>query len=260
MNILSAIFPKAKKVTSEAIAAEISRAEAEIAAHRAKITTAESAIATSDDDAHVHVIENNAALRRAIARLEARITALRVEHETAVAAEAEAEKIASATARQKRIEAARHAVRHEAADLLRSYDADATKLAGTLARIAEIEAEARECGVPGVDQMHRTIANQATECREMAPHYVYRDAPPQSDEVCPGEIEEIVRCTLDASGRPMHPAGVRYGRFGQVLTPQLEMREVVTRSGGRRAIHAPSLAEVRLPPASAGGEWHWPRP
>ena len=69
MGILDRLLPAKAAITSSTIRAEIDRANDEITAHRAKITTAESTIATLDDDAHVRVIENNAALGRAIARL-----------------------------------------------------------------------------------------------------------------------------------------------------------------------------------------------
>ncbi|MGB3042323.1 MAG: hypothetical protein WBB98_03965 [Xanthobacteraceae bacterium] len=262
MNILTAIWPKAKKITSEAIAAEITRAEADLAATNEKLTRVFDGLAVMSDEQHAEAEDKATTLRRYGERLQARIDALCVERDAALAVEAEAAKVAAETARQKRVEAARHAVEIEGEELLRSYDRHANEIASIMARIAEINAEAQECRVRNVDQVHRTIPEQAaTERREMAPHFIYRDVAPQPDEAHPGEIETVVRATLDSiTGKPIPPAGAHYGRFGQVIQPVLELREVVHHVGGRRAIHAPSLSDVRLPPAFTGTSYIWPRP
>ncbi len=260
MNILSAIFPKAKKITSEAIATEITRAEADLAATHDKLARVFDGLAVMSEEQHAEAEDKATTLRRYGERLQARIDALRAEHEAAVAAETEAAKVAAEVAHRKRIEAARNAVGIEGEELLRAYDRHANEIASILTRIAEINAEARDCRVSNVDQTHRTTpAQPATDHRMTAPHYVYRDAPPQPDEAHPGQTETAVRATLDPiTGKPIPPAGAHYGRFGQVIPPALEMREVVHHVGGRRAVHAPSLSDVRLPPAF-DGEYIWPR-
>lgn len=261
MNILTAIWPKAKKITSQAIASEIQRAEADLAATNEKLTRVFDGLAVMSDEQHAEAEDKATTLRRYGERLQARIDMLRAEHETAIATEAEAEKAATEVAYQKRIQAARNAVEIEGAELLRAYDRHANEIASIMARIAEINAEAQECRVPNVDQVHRTIPEQpATESRTAAPHWIYRDAPMQPAEAHPGQTEAVVRATLDSNGKPIPAAGAHYGRFGQVVQPVLEMREVVIRSGGRRAVHAPSLSDVRLPPAFAGDpSYIWPR-
>lgn len=260
MNILNAIWPKAKKITSETIAAEIQRAESDLAATHDKLARVFDGLAVMSDEQHADAEDKATTLRRYGERLQARIDALRVERDAALAVEAEAAKLAAESAHRKCVDAARNAVEVEGEELLRSYDRYANEIASIMARIAEINTEAQECRVPGVDHFHRTIPEQsATAQRASVPHYVYRDAPPQPDEVYPGDTETVVRATLDPiTGKPIPPAGTRFGRFGQVLQPVLEMREVIRQVGGRRAVHAPSLAETRLPPAF-GGEYIWPR-
>ena len=76
--------------------------------------------------------------------------------------------------------------------------------------------------------IHRTTpGTEATEQRAKVLHWVYRDAPPQPDEVYPGETEMVVRANLDDAGKPIPQAGVQRGRFGRIITPTLEKREVV---------------------------------
>jgi hypothetical protein len=130
-----------------------------------------------------------------------------------------------------------------------------------LASLAEIDKEAQACRVPSIDQTHRKHPDQiATERRQPIPHWIFRDAPPRPNEVHSGETEEALRATIDSAGNPIKPAGVRYGRFGQIITPQIEMREVVSRTQFRPGSYAPALSEVRLPPAFADNSgWHWPR-
>lgn len=260
VNILTVIWPKAKKITSETIATEIQSAESDLAATHDKLARVFDGLAIMSDEQHAEAVDKATTLRRYGERLQARIDALRPEHEAALSAEAEAAKVAAEVAHQKRIEAARHAVEIEGDELLRSYDRHANEIASIMARITEINAEAKACRVPNVDQVHRTMPEQAaTEHRTMAPHWIYRDATPQLDETHPGQTETARRATLDPiTGKPVPPAGAHYGRFGQAIQPVMEMREVVSRSGGRRAAYAPSLAEVRLPPAFVGGQWTWP--
>lgn len=272
MGLIEKFFPTKTAVTSSTIRAEIARCESEIAAHRTKITSAEGEIAVLDDAAHVKVIETNAALSRAIARLDARIAALDIElpavlaaEEGAAAAERDAALVARATA-------ARKSNDKEAAKLLASYAEHAEAIADVLDKLNAIDTEREAVNkalrsnpvaetVAGYNTIHRTIpGTDVTERRASVPHWIYRDAPVQPDEAHPGQTETAMRATIDpVTGKPILPAGVRFGRFGQVIQPVLEMREVVHHVGGRRAVHAPSLSDVRLPPAFTGS-YVWPRP
>jgi hypothetical protein len=273
MGLIDKLLGSKTAITSSSIRAEIERCESEIANHRAKIASAEAEIATLDDAAHVKVIETNAALSRAIARLEARVATLDIELPAILAAEEAAAKAEADAALLKRATAARKSNSAEAKKLLEQYADHAAAIADVLTKLKAITTETTavnellrsnpvcEGGVVGYNTIHRsTPGTEAVEQRARVPHWVYRDAPPQPDEVYPGSAETVVRATLDpVTGKPIAPAGAHYGRFGQVIQPVLEMREVVTRSGGRRAVHAPSLSDVRLPPAFAGGVWAWPR-
>jgi hypothetical protein len=188
-----------------------------------------------------------------------------------LAAEEASAKAEQDAALVKRAEAARKDNASTAKKLLASYAEHAEAIADVLAKLKAIDAERDAVNnalrsrpiaetVPSYNTTHRTVAEQpATEHRTMAPHWIFRDASPQPDEVVnPNDIETAVRATLDYNGKPIPPAGTRFGRFGQVLQPVLEMREVVHHVGGRRAVHAPSLDDVCLPPAF-GGEYVWPR-
>jgi hypothetical protein len=272
MGILDRLLPAKTAATSTSIRAEIERAESEIAAHSAKIAGMLNGIAGMTDEQHVAAEANAAALRRAVTRLESRVTTLAAELPAIVKAEESAAAAERDAALLKRAKAATKANTVDARALLSIYADQAAAIADVLAKLKAIDAETTAVNtalrsnpvteaVTGYNTLHRTIAEQAaTERREMAPHWIYRDAPPQPDEVFLDQTETVVRATLDSNGKPIPPAGAHYGRFGQVIPPQLEQREVVTCSGGRRAVHAPDLTEVRLPPASAGDEWHWPRP
>ena len=248
MNILSAIFPKAKKITSEAIATEIQRAESDLAATHDKLARVFDGLAVMSDEQHADAEDKATTLRRYGERLQARIDALRAEHEAAIAAEAEAAKVAAAVAHQKRIEAARHAVEIEGAELLRAYESAAAQIAETLARVAEINAEAQECRVPDVDHVHRKHPDrEATEHREQRLCWVHHD----------GSFTEAHK---NASGEYVQPMRTFDRTHGYDPAPELKMHEVVVSRGSfRPGRFEDALASVRLPPAFAGGQWAWPR-
>ena len=243
MNVLTAIWPKAKKITSEAIAAEIQRAEADLAATHEKLNVVFDGLAVFTEDQHVAAEEKATALRRYSERLQARIDALRVEHETALAVEAEAAKLAAEVAHRKRVEAAHSAVEVEAADLLRSYNEHAATIGDIITRLTEIENEARECGVPGVNTTHRKHPDrEATEHREQRLCWMSHD----------GSVTEAHK---NAAGEYTTPT-----RYHGEPPPRLEMHDIiVSRTTFRPGRYEEGLSEVRLPPAFAGGDWAWPR-
>lgn len=268
MNILSAIFPKAKKITSEAIAAEITRAEADLAATHSKLASVFDGLAIMSDEQHADAEQKATTLRRYGERLQARIDALRSEREAALAAEADAAKVAAEMAHQKRVEAARHAVEIEGADLLRAYETAAAQIAATLARIAEINSEAEECQVPSVDQVHRsTPGTDAVDHRERRKCWVYRfpGSPADTDKTSylyEAPHEEVREATVGDDGKaiPVGPAIHRFYGREIYIKPTLEEREIVVRqTRARPRSYAPSLDQVQLPGAWAGQPYIWPR-
>jgi hypothetical protein len=267
MNILSAIFPKAKKVASEAIAGEIERAEADLAATHEKLAHVFDGLAVMNDEQHAAAEDKATTFRRCGERLQARIVALRSEHETAIAAEAEAAKVAAEAAHQKRIEAARNAVEVEGADLLREYCRLANAMAGVLTRVAEIDEEAKACQVPSIDQTHRKHPDRPEAVvTEPRPCWVYRypGSPADTGKTrfqYEAPREEVRPATIGADGKAV-PGGTEihnyYGRE-LVITPVLETRNItVGRQRFRPGRVEDSLGSVRLPPAFTGA-WHWPR-
>jgi hypothetical protein len=155
MGIISTLFPKAKKITSKAIAAEIEKARQEHADAIARRTTLLANIATMDDETHARTEADYESHRRAAERATARIAALESAHADTVAAETKAAKLAAEAEHRVRVNAARNAVEVEAADLLRTYANLAEEIAGIVTRLTEIDAEATTCSVPGIDQTHR---------------------------------------------------------------------------------------------------------
>jgi hypothetical protein len=271
MGIIEKFFPAKAAISSSSIRAEIDRCESEITEIHAKVSLARSGIALLTDAEHQAVEQNIAAMERSIKRLDARIAHLTDELPAILAAE-EAQAVAERDAALiKRASAARKANEKEAAKLLAEYADHANAISNALVKLKAMDAE-REAvnaelrarpiaeAVESYNKILRKTPDQpATERRETVPHWVYRDASPQPGEVHPGEIEEAVRCTLDSEGRPLHPAGVRFGRGGNILTPQLEMREVVVaRQAYRPGRYEDSLDSVRLPPAFTGS-YVWPR-
>lgn len=266
MNILSVIFPKTKKITSEAIAAEIEKARKEHDEAIAKRDAALAGLSVMDDAVHQKAEVEREAYRRAADRAAARIVDLEKAHSAAIDAESEAAKIAAEAAHQKRVEAARNSVEVEGAELLRAYDAASAKIAATLARLADIDKEAQACRVPSIDQTHRkTPDQQASEQREMRPCWVYtiRHAENWGDKWTHHDEEIVQQASLDEHGQPIPGARpVANNALQSVTLPRIEMREVVvSRTQFRPGSYAPALSEVRLPLAFAadGSGWHWPR-
>jgi hypothetical protein len=272
MGILEKFFPAKTTITSATIRAEIDYSEAEITRLNAEIGPKLAAIATMNDSEHVKIEADIAATKRAIARLDARIAHLNDELPAVLAAEEAATKAEADAALIERAEAARKANTIESKKLLTEFDKLAAQMGGVLDKLKLIKAETEAVNaalrsnpaaemVQSYEDIYRAIpGTQATEQRARVPHWVYRDAPPRPDEVYPGETEEALRAAIDSAGNPIKPAGVRYGRFGQIITPTLEQREiVVARSPARPPRYEHSLEDVRLPAGFAGGKWHWPR-
>jgi hypothetical protein len=272
MGILEKFFPAKTVVSSAIIRAEITERESEIKRLQAEIGPKLAAIATMTDAEHVTAGGDVAATKRAIDRLDARIAHLQSELPAVLAAEEATAKAAADAALRARAEACRKANEKEAAKLLAAYDEHASAIGGIIAKLKAMDGEREAINaelranpvcepIVSSAKIHRTIpGTEATEQRAKVPCWVYRDIPPQPDEVYPGETETVVRATLDDAGKPIPQAGVQYGRFGRVVTPALEKREVVisrTRPHPPRYEHP--LDDLLLPPGFAGGKWHWPR-
>jgi hypothetical protein len=270
MGILQRLFPAKTTITSATIRAEIGYSESEITKLNSEIGPKLAAIATMADSEHVKVEADIAAAKRAIARLDSRIGLLSEQLPTVLAAEEAATKAEADAALIKRAEAARKANTKDAAKLLAAYNEHASAIGDILDELDSLDIEREAINaelrtnpvtemVVSYTEVHRTTpATQATEQRSKVHHWIFRDAPPQRDEVHPGETEEALRATLDSAGNPIRPGGLRYGRFGQIITPQLEMRDVVTRTQFRPGRYEDSLGSVRLPPAFIG-PYIWPR-
>jgi hypothetical protein len=264
MNFINKVFGK-KIPNSAAIAAEIVKARKEHDAAIAKRDAALTGLGLMDDAIHQKAEVESEAYRRAADRAAARIVELEKAHGDAIAAEAEAAKIAAEAAHQKRVEAARNSVEVEGAELLRAYDAASAKIAATLIRLAEIDKEAQACRVPSIDQTHRKAPDRlAVEHREMRPCWVYtiRHAENWDDKWTHHDEEIVQPASLDEHGQPIPGARpVANNALQSVTPPRIEMREVVvSRTQFRPGRYAPALSEVRLPPAFADNSgWHWPR-
>ncbi len=267
MNILTHLFGK-KKATAAAISAEIERTTAELATIQDQLSHVMDGLAVMDDEQHQAAEAKNAAFRRAIDRLDARLVALHVEHAAALATEAEAEKQAEAARFRARTEAARNAVEIEGADLLEKYDNLARQMADTLARLEEIDTEAKECRVSGITQTYRKHPDRpASERREKRQCWVFRypASPPDTANlkfVQEAAREEVVQATINPDTGKAIPVGSElYNHFGRILTivPVLEEREIVVSRTGFRHGHYESPLPEFLAPGFAGGAAHWPR-
>ncbi|MCB1393787.1 MAG: hypothetical protein KDJ71_11425 [Nitrobacter sp.] len=74
--------------------------------------------------------------------------------------------------------------------------------------------------------------------------------------------EEVRRATIGPYGKPVPGATEIHHYYGRemIITPTLEKREmVVSRTRVQPSRYEHPLDDVRLPPAFAGGKWHWPR-
>ena len=271
MSFLERLFPKNTPITSTSIRDEISRTESELANVHDQLTAVFDGLATMTDDQHEAAEKKSAGLKRARARLEARIKELTNELPAIQAAEDATAKAAADEALRQRAEACRKANTIEAKKLLAEYDKLAAAMGGVFARLSEIADETNAVNaalrlnpiaenVSLYDAIHRsTPAVEAYEQRTMVPHWVYKDAPTQRGEVHVGDIEMAIRATIGADG-PVRPGGVHYDRFGRPIQPQLEQREVVSRTYYRSGTHELSLIHnIVLPPGFIGGNAHWPR-
>lgn len=260
MGMLETFFGgKPAAITSGMVRDEIARAESEIAALRTNLDGALSALATMTDAEHVKAEADVAATKRAISRLEARITHLNIELPNVLAAEEAAAKVAADEALRRRVETARKANTKEAAALLREYDKLAAQIGDILARLDEIATEANAVNgelrtnpvaehVAHYTMIHRKHPDRpASERREMRPCWVYDD----------GTVSETA---LDSAGNPKHPEPKWIHHTQRLAEPRIESREVVVERTSFRPGHREiSLSEVRLPPGFVGGAFHWPR-
>lgn len=272
MNMITKFFAPKTTITSDTIRVRLADAEAEIATHRAKLGTALAGVAAMSDAEHVKIEGEIAATERAITRLESLVAHLNAELPDVNAAEEAAAKAAADEALVRRAKAATKASNAEAKVLLAAYADHAAAIADILAKLKAIESEREAVNVElsanpvyqqpvaSFNDTHRSTGGvAATEQRAMVAHWVYRDHPAQPNEVYPGETESSFRATFDEGGNPINPGGVVRGRFGQIITPVLEQREVITTTRAQPARHEAALDEVRLPPAFAAQPYFWPR-
>jgi hypothetical protein len=278
MKILNHIFGK-KTPTSTAIAAEIEKARAEHAAAVAKRGAALAGLSTMSDAEHIKAEAEYQAQRRATDRAEARVVDLEKAHAEALAAEAEAERRAEAERFRQRIEAARHAVEIEAAELLAQYDRHAAAVGDIIARVNEINAEAdavNEAGrhTPGFEPVRNTDAAHRkhpdrlpSERRDNRLCWVfkYHSSPPDTERVkyqAEAAREEVVEATIGADDKAIPVPSERYNYYGRelIIRPTLETREIVVeRTNFRPGRIENPLSAIHLPPGFASGKSHWPR-
>lgn len=275
MNLLSKIFGK-KPINSTTIAAEIEKARTEHDEAIAKRGAAVAGLGTMSDAEHVQAEAEYEKHRRAADRAAARIAELEAAHADALAAEAEAERVAAEQRLRDRVEAARHAVDVEAADLLQAYDEHAAAIGDILARLDAINAETNTInetirhrpeieGVVGVDATHRKHPDRkAGERRETVPCWVYtiRHAENLNGKWSHHDEEVVLPATIGDDGNPVPgPSPVASTPTQTVTTPRIEMREIVTgRTDFRPGRYENSLSAIHLPPGFAkNGSAHWPR-
>ncbi|WP_416193597.1 hypothetical protein [Nitrobacter sp. TKz-YC01] len=138
MSIIDRLLGSKTTITSAAVREEISKAESDLAAHRAKIEAANVNVALLSDEAHIKIEQEIAADRRAITRLEARVSLLTEQLPAIVEAEAAAESAAKDEALRKQAEACRKANAVEAKQILTEVDKLSSRLGDHLARLKEI--------------------------------------------------------------------------------------------------------------------------
>ncbi|KQT23094.1 MULTISPECIES: hypothetical protein [unclassified Bradyrhizobium] len=258
MSILKSLFGK-KPITSTNIAAEIEKARAEHDAALTKRGAALAGLGLMDDAAHQKAEAEYELHRRAADRAAARLDDLEKAHAEALAAEAEAERIASEHRLRDRVEAARHAVEVEAAELLRAYDDHAAVIGNILSRLEAIHDETSAVneivrrrpdidGVVGVDAVHRKHPDrQASVRREKRLCWVAHD----------GHVTEAQK---DADGGFIRPPRTFDRALGYHPEPKLEEREIVVeRTKFRPGRYENPLSAIHLPAGFANGHQHWPR-
>ncbi|MDR6302544.1 chromosome segregation ATPase [Nitrobacter vulgaris] len=141
MGIIDKLLGSKTAITSATIRDEISKAESSLATYRAKIEAANVSVALLSDEAHVKIENEIAVDRRAITRLEARVSLLKNDLPQVEAAEEAAQAAAKDEALRKHAEACRKANEKEAKVLLESYTEHANAIAETIARLREISDE-----------------------------------------------------------------------------------------------------------------------
>jgi hypothetical protein len=138
MGIIDKLLGSKTTITAATIREEISKAERDIADHRAKIEAANVNVALLSDEAHVKIESEIAADRRAITRLGARVSLLKNDLPNVLAAEAVAEATAKDEALRKRAEDCRKANIVESKNLLIEIDKLSSQMGDRLARLKEI--------------------------------------------------------------------------------------------------------------------------
>ncbi|MDR6304492.1 hypothetical protein GGQ85_002202 [Nitrobacter vulgaris] len=279
MGILEKFFPAKTAITSETIKAEIDYSESEIKRLQAEIGPKLAAIATMTDAEHVKTEADIAATKRAIARLDSRIALLNDQLPTVLAAEGAAAKATADAALRALAEACRKANEKEAAKLLAAYDEHASAIGGIIAKLKAMDGEREAINaqlrtndvcepVRSYVDIHRTTpGTDATEQRAKVPCWVYRypGSPPDTKETkyqYEAPREDVRRATIGSDGEPVRGATEIHNYYGReiIITPTLEKREmVVSRNRAQPPRYEDSLNGVLLPPAFAGGKWHWPR-
>jgi len=154
MSLLQQLFGKAAP-TSACISVEIEKASTDLAAARSKIAAALSGLETMTDAEHIVAEALRTELKRAEARLVARIEILTSDRERVLAAEADAARIAADAQHTAHIEAARNSVANEVPKLLVEYDVLAEKIAAVIGKLIQIDAEGAAVNVPGIARAHR---------------------------------------------------------------------------------------------------------
>lgn len=279
MNILSAIFPKTKKITSETIAAEIDRSTKERNGIQKQLADVHADLALMSDDDHRLADDRAAAMRRSVARLDAKIAELEKARDDAIIAEAEVERLAALDRLRARAETARKAVNVESKTLLEQYDSLSEQIATIVEKIGTIDSEAASVNealrknrvaedVPSVTQTWRKAPDkQASETKEMRPCWVYYfpGSPPDTGKTkfqYEAPREEVVEATIGSDGKPVPTAPAIHNYYGRelVITPRLENREITTGRQFFRPGHVEApLSGIHLPAGFSGGKAHWPR-
>ncbi|WP_027518479.1 hypothetical protein [Bradyrhizobium sp. WSM1417] len=279
MNIISKLFAPKTAITSATIRAEIERAETEITAHSARLEGVLAGIAVMNDSQHAQAEVDAAAIKRAIARLEARANHLAAELPNVIAAEEATAKVAADEALRQRAEAARRANTKEAGQLLAEYALHAARVSEVLAKLEALDVETTAVNaalrsnpvaetVLGYDAIHRRSSDRpAGERRGMRKCWVYRcPGSPRDTDKATFQYEaphEVVRqADIGRDGKAIPVPAVQHEYYGRVLTiiPTLEDREVVIeRVSFRPGRSEAPLSSVQLPPAFSGEDYVWPR-
>ncbi len=212
MSFLERLFPKNTPITSTSIRDEISRTESELANVHDQLTAVFDGLATMTDDQHEAAEKKSAGLKRARARLEARIKELTNELPAIQAAEDATAKAAADGALRQRAEACRKANTIEAKKLLAEYDKLAAAMGGVFARLSG-DRRRNQCSQRRVAfESHRgeRIALRCNSSKQYccgslrrAHHGAgmgHKDAPTQRGQVDVGDIETAICATMGVDG------------------------------------------------------------